>query len=172
MSKFKLKTKSNPKQIKQLSNFRFASRFHFLATFSLILSKLSLVSYAGFIAICSFKFHALYFILLYYSIKCICRIGIHRNPRNRAKSIIDFGPSNAGIPLSRQNCALWFIFKLRFSWLFLALRPMDTMNEGKELSMEDLLGQLGDFSEYNELKQKVSQIEKSKVCHRKDRSNS
>ena len=40
---------------------------------------------------------------------------------------------------------------------------MDGQENRTELSMEDLLGQLGDFSEYNDLKQKVSQIEKSKV---------
>ena len=40
---------------------------------------------------------------------------------------------------------------------------MEETKAGNELSMEDLMGQLGNTSEYNELKKKVSKIEKSKV---------
>ena len=40
---------------------------------------------------------------------------------------------------------------------------MEGTKAGNELSMEDLMGQLGTTSEYNELKEKVSKIEKSKV---------
>lgn len=40
---------------------------------------------------------------------------------------------------------------------------MEGTKAGNELSMEDLMGQLGNTSEYNELKEKVSKIEKSKV---------
>ena len=40
---------------------------------------------------------------------------------------------------------------------------MEETKAGNELSMEDLMGQLGNTSEYNELKEKVSKIEKSKV---------
>ncbi|KAK8808903.1 hypothetical protein WA538_002198 [Blastocystis sp. DL] len=40
---------------------------------------------------------------------------------------------------------------------------MEETKAGNELSMEDLMGQLGNTSEYNELKKKVSKIEKSKT---------
>lgn len=40
---------------------------------------------------------------------------------------------------------------------------MERSEQRNELSIEDLVGQLGDTTEYNALKEKVSQIEKSKV---------
>ena len=40
---------------------------------------------------------------------------------------------------------------------------MDNKTGGNELSMEDVVGRLGDTTEYNDLKEKVSRIEKSKV---------
>ena len=63
----------------------------------------------------------------------------------------------------RPISSLLVIAKRSYSWLILLNLPMDGQGNRSELSMEDLLGQLGDFSEYNDLKQKVSQIEKSKV---------
>lgn len=40
---------------------------------------------------------------------------------------------------------------------------MERSEQRNELSIEDLVGQLGDTTEYNDLKEKVSQIAKSKV---------
>lgn len=40
---------------------------------------------------------------------------------------------------------------------------MEDKLKGQGLSMEALMGQLGDSNEFNDLKQKVSKIEKSKV---------
>ena len=42
---------------------------------------------------------------------------------------------------------------------------MEKSEHRNELSIDDLVGQLGDTTEYNDLKEKVSQIEKSKVCN-------
>lgn len=40
---------------------------------------------------------------------------------------------------------------------------MEDKLKGQGLSMEALMGQLGDSNEFNDLRQKVSKIEKSKV---------
>lgn len=59
------------------------------------------------------------------------------------------------------DCFFWNSFL--FGWFIPFSAVMEDKLKGQGLSMEALMGQLGDSNEFNDLKQKVSKIEKSKV---------
>ena len=60
-------------------------------------------------------------------------------------------------------CIFVIVKKLLIHWLIGNSFKMENKLKGQGLSMEALMGQLGDSAEFNDLKQKVSKIEKSKV---------